>query len=155
MLSLQNQLNINLLLQNIFSLDTQAPDELINSFKIQHIAVNQPIFTEGEPADFMAFILKGAVEIKKETEFKGKNVVLSILYSGNFLGEMIICGEGKTHRTTTATTLEDTCLAVLSYNNACNFIEKYPGLGFKFCKHIMLEMTKRLMASNKRLTEVF
>lgn len=149
------QLELSQLLQHIFEETSQLPEDLPQFFDIKNIPKDMPIFTEGAPADFMAFILRGSVEIKKETEFKGKNVVLSILHSGNFLGEMIICGDGKTHRTTTATALEDTQLAILSYTRVCNLISKHPELGFKFCKHILLEITRRLMASNERLTAVF
>jgi CRP/FNR family transcriptional regulator, cyclic AMP receptor protein len=66
---------------------------------------NQRVFSQGEDCTGMYYIQKGRVKVSVSSK-QGKEAVVAILGTGDFLGEG--CLAGQTHAITSATTMEET-----------------------------------------------
>jgi len=113
------------------------------------------LFREDDPADYMAFILEGALEIKKKTEFADKHIVLSILGAGTFVGEIVLFEYENPVRCTTATALKKTQLALLAKERFETMSEEQPALCLRLLRSVLKEVTLRLRAANERMASVF
>ena len=122
-------------------------------FQPQEYGEGDTVFEEGEPCDFVGFIVSGRLEIKKETEFKGKTFVLGIYSEGSMVGELCIC-DGHP-RPYTAVALEDTTLIKVSKENLAKMIEERPDLGAKFLKGLLVSASIRLRKSFDRMASIF
>jgi len=54
-------------------------------FESKNIPAGETLWKKEDPFDYIAFIVSGRVEIKKETEFKGKNVIVGVYSNGALL----------------------------------------------------------------------
>jgi CRP/FNR family cyclic AMP-dependent transcriptional regulator len=77
-------------------------------FESKNIPAGETLWKEEDPFDYIAFIVSGRVEIKKETEFKGKNVIVGIYSKG------ALCILDDSLRKVTAVALEDVSLAIIT-----------------------------------------
>lgn len=111
------------------------------------------IFKEGDRPDYIAFIAKGSAEIQKETEFRGKQIVLGRMSKGSFLGEIALFDEEP--RSATAMALEDTELLVLRRQALEELSEAHPAIGIKIMKGIARVLSIRLRQLTERLVVVF
>ena len=76
-------------------------------FESKYIPAGETLWKEEDPFDYVAFIVSGRVEIKKETEYKGKNVIVGIYSKG------ALCILDDSLRKVTAVALEDVSLAII------------------------------------------
>ena len=97
-------------------------------FESKNIPAGETLWKEEDPCDYIAFIVSGRVEIKKETEFKGKNVIVGIYSNG------ALCILDDSLRKVTAVALEDVSLAIITQKNLDKLIDTNPGLGAKLLK---------------------
>jgi CRP/FNR family transcriptional regulator, cyclic AMP receptor protein len=118
-------------------------------FESKHISKGETLWKEEDPFDYIAFIVSGRVEIKKETEYKGKNVIVGI-YS-----KCALCILDDSLRKVTAVALEDVSLAIITQENLDKLIATNPGLGAKLLKGMLLTVSDRLRQSFDRLTVFF
>lgn len=112
------------------------------------------VFNEGEVGDYMAFIVSGLLEVKKETEFKGRQVVLAKLKPGSFVGEMSLVNE-KELRSATVIALDDSELLILKRDALDALVEKHPHIGIKILKGLNRILAIRLRKAVERLTTIF
>ena len=111
------------------------------------------LWREGDPCDYVAFIVAGRLEAKKETEFEGKQVVLGIYGPGSVAGEG--CFDEDSTRAVTAEALEDLSLIIITRESFEEMISVHPALGVKFLKGILQAVTKRLRKSYDRIASIF
>lgn len=122
-------------------------------FEPKEIREGEVLCREGDPCDFVAFIVSGRLEIKKETEFKGKEFVLGIYSAGSMVGELCIIDDHP--RPYTAVALEDCSLIRMSKGNFEKMLEEEPGLGVKFLRGLLLASSIRLRKSFDRMAAIF
>jgi len=134
-------------------LDAGDLDELPCYFQIREIPAGGIAWKEGDPCNYLAFIVSGKLEIKKETEFPGKQVIVGVYSKGAIAGE--ICILERQPREVSAVALEDTMLVILTCENFDRLIKEHPLLGIKFLKGILLTVSKRLKKSFDRLAAIF
>jgi len=127
--------------------------ELPCYFEQKHVAAGDALCEEGGTCDYVAFIISGQLEIRKDTEFTGKQVILGVYSRGSIVGELCILEDVP--RAVTAVALEDTALIVLRKEMFDRLIEEHPAIGAKFLKGILLVVSRRLRKSFERLAEVF
>ncbi len=108
---------------------------------------------EGDPCTYVAFIVSGRLEIKKETEFKGKEFVVGIYSAGTMVGELCIVDEHP--RPFTAVALEDSELIRMSKDNFEKMLAEEPALGVKFLRGLLLSSSIRLRKSFDRMASIF
>lgn len=103
----------------------------------------------------MAFIIEGSLEIKKKTEFLNKHIVLSILGTGTFVGEIVLFEYENPTRSATATALEKTELALLTKERFEALSQEQPAVCLRLLKSVLKEVALRLRAANERMASVF
>lgn len=117
------------------------------------ISTGEVLWNEGDAGDRAAFVVDGRVEIKKQTEFAGKHVIVGIYGQGSIVGEL--CLFDNEPREVTATALVDTSLLMLTHDRFNLLLTEHPDLGSKLLKGMLLTSSTRLRKSFERLASVF
>jgi CRP/FNR family cyclic AMP-dependent transcriptional regulator len=112
------------------------------------------IFKEGEKGDFVGFISQGRLEVKKSTEFEGKQVVLATLGRGSMVGELSFVDIDEP-RNATVVALENAEIVILKRDALEDLTRKWPQIGIKILKGIIRILAVRLRKSVERLTLIF
>ncbi|UCD34728.1 MAG: cyclic nucleotide-binding domain-containing protein [Nitrospiraceae bacterium] len=129
-------------------------EKITGYFEIALFPAGTILFREGEPGDYIGFIVSGALEVKKQTEFKGKAIVLATLKKGSFVGEMSLMGPHEP-RSATVVALEDSELVILKREELDALIDNYPRIGIKILRGLNQILTIRLRKTVDRLTSIF
>lgn len=122
-------------------------------FECRDVKAGETLWKEGASCDYVAFITSGKLEVKKETEFEGKPVIVGIYGKGAFVGELCILDGSP--RALTAVALEDVSLVVITQKNFNELVNKHPELGIQLLKGMLLSVSKRLRKSFGRLASIF
>ncbi len=122
-------------------------------FQCVTVSAGEVLWREGDDCDYVAFIVSGQVEVKKQTEFEGKHVIVGLYNRGAVVGAVCILDGSK--RAVTAKAVDDTSLAVISRDNFEKLIEEHPVLGTKLMKGMLLSFSVRLRKSFERLATFF
>jgi CRP-like cAMP-binding protein len=109
---------------------------------ISNYQSNQTVFSQGEPADSVYYILHGKLKITVISE-QGKEAVVAILGPDEFLGEG--CLNGQTHRIATATAVMDCEVMRLEKQVMIRVLHDEPTFSEMFITHL-LERTLRVEA---------
>ena len=126
---------------------------LLSYFQCKSIAKDEVLWEEGESCDFAAFIVSGRVEILKQTEFKGKHVVVGVYSKGAVVGALCILDGGK--RAVTAKALDDVSITAISKDNFEKLLKEEPELGMQLMKGMLVSFSTRLRKSFERLATFF
>jgi CRP-like cAMP-binding protein len=118
-------------------------------FESKYIPEGETLWKEEDPFNYIAFIVSGRVEIKKEAELGGMNVIVGIYSKG------AVCILDESLKKVTAVALEDVSLAIITQENLDKLIATNPGLGAKLLKGMLLTVSARLRKSFDRLTVFF
>jgi CRP/FNR family cyclic AMP-dependent transcriptional regulator len=118
-------------------------------FESKNIPAGETLWKEEDPFDYIAFIVSGRVEIKKEAEFGGMNVIMGIYSNG------ALCILDDSLKKVTAVALEDVSLAIITQENLDKLIATNPGLGAKLLKGMLLTISDRLRKSLDRIVTFF
>jgi CRP/FNR family cyclic AMP-dependent transcriptional regulator len=139
----------------LFHLLTNEEVELIIPYlDIVAFPKGASIFKEGEKGDFVGFISNGKLEVKKSTEFEGKQVILATLGRGSLVGELAFVDIDEP-RTATVVALENSELVVMKRDALEDLTGKWPYIGVKILKGIIRILAVRLRKSTERLTLIF
>ncbi len=139
---------------NIFhTLDEEELKQLAGEFELKHCPAKTVLFKEGEPGDYIGLILSGRFEVKKTTEFKGKQIVIAVLSRGSSVGEMSIIDEKP--RSATMVAIEDSELLIMRREALNDFIERNPRIGIKILREINRILAIRLRGAIERITALF
>jgi CRP-like cAMP-binding protein len=122
-------------------------------FKRRLVKAGEVLFREGDSCDYLAYIITGKLEIKKATEFQGKEFVLGIYAKGSLVGEL--CFLDRSPRPYSAVALEECTLVELSKENFDAMVAEVPELGIKFLKGLLLAASIRLRKSFDRMAAIF
>jgi len=129
--------------------------QICHLFKVKTLSKGQVLFKEGEPGQFIAFVISGKLEIKKQTEFPDKHFVLAMLGPGAFVGEMAIADKEDNIRSATATALEDTTIAFLERKDFEQLLIKYPESSVRLLRAMLRIVCQRLDGVNQRMAAIF
>ncbi|MDQ7787366.1 MAG: cyclic nucleotide-binding domain-containing protein [Thermodesulfovibrionales bacterium] len=124
-------------------------EHLAAFFKSKNVPAGEPLWKEEDPFDYIAFIVSGKVEIKKEAEFGNMNVIMGMYSRG------ALCILDDSLRKVTAIALEDVSLAIITQENLDKLIATNPGLGAKLLKGMLLTVSDRLRKSFDRIVTFF
>jgi CRP-like cAMP-binding protein len=112
------------------------------------------LIKEGEYGDFLAFIVRGKMEVKKQTEFAGKQIVLATLSRGSLVGELSFINSEEP-RSATVVALEDSEVVILRRDALDNLTREYPEIGVLILKGMIRILAIRLRKAVERLSYVF
>ena len=90
------------------TLSDQEMDELVKGASIKSFASGQPLFKEGDEADGLHLIRRGSVTISNM--IGDKEVVLSYVAAGNYIGEMALLSDARRSATARAAVNAETIL---------------------------------------------
>ncbi len=122
-------------------------------FEMRRVSAGETIWHEGDSCDYMTFIVSGHLEVKKDTEFRDRQITLGIYGAGSIAGEL--CMLDQQPRVVTATAIEDVTIIVLSRPDFEQLLEDHPVLGIKLLKGMLLSTSTRLRKSFDRLVSIF
>jgi CRP-like cAMP-binding protein len=122
-------------------------------FSVRQVAAGEELWHEGEAGEYLAFVLSGCMQLKKDTEFGGKPVVVGVFSAGAVIGELSFSRNDV--RVVTAAALEDCQVAVLTRSRFDALVKDHPALGVKLLETVLQATCKRLEKSYERLAAIF
>lgn len=108
----------------------------------------ETIFLQGDKGDFMAFVIKGSVDITKDISETRDTIVVTIA-SGTHFGELTLA-DGKP-RSASAVAREDVTLLILTKAQLDKLIDDDHDLGVKILKHLLGLVCGRLRLTTREL----
>lgn len=122
-------------------------------FSVKQVAAGDELWHEGEAGEYLAFVLSGCMQLKKDTEFGGTPVVVGVFSDGAVIGELSFSRNDV--RVLTAAALENSQVAVLTRPRFDALVKEYPALGVKLLEAVLQATCKRLEKSYERLAAIF
>lgn len=135
-------------------LDEDEMDKVIPFLEVVDYPKGTVVFNEGDPGDFIGFITSGLLEVKKQTEFKNRQIVIAIVGKGSFVGEIALI-DHKQPRSATVVALENSELIIMRHHALDAIIERYPGIAVKIMKGLNQIMAIRMQKAMERLASIF
>lgn len=134
-------------------LDDKDVEILSPYFQCRRLQAGENLWVEGDVSNFVAFIVNGRIETKKETEFRGKQVVVGVYSHESLIGIVSILSSEP--RPITATALEESHLLLLHKEKFDEINQRYPDLGGRLMKGMLFCLSMRLRQSYERLAAIF
>lgn len=128
-------------------------EEVSPFFNCRAVRAGNCVWVSGDPSEYMAFIVSGRVQLKVDTEFPGKQVVVGVFGRGAAIG--VSSAVVSLPRVSTALAMEDTGLILISRENFEALTERHPHLGVKLLKGMLLSESTRLNKAYARLASIF
>jgi CRP-like cAMP-binding protein len=117
------------------ALDAQAfLDSAGITKKVAEYAAAAVIFAQGEPGDSVMYIRKGAVRLSVLSH-AGKEAIVGVLGSGDFLGEGALAGQPV--RMGTATAVSATSVLVVPKRQMIQLLHEAPGFSDRFIEYML------------------
>lgn len=122
-------------------------------FNCRRVKAGENLWLSGDPCDYIAFIVSGRVQLKVDTEFPGKQVVVGVFSRGAAIG--VNCAVGQKPRHSTARAMDNTGLILITQENFDRLIDSHPRLGVKLLRGMLFSETTRLQKAYARLASIF
>jgi CRP-like cAMP-binding protein len=122
-------------------------------FTEQKFPAGSALWQVGDAGDYLACVMTGSVEIKVDTEFPGKQLVMGVFCAGAAIGAS--CLLDHLPRSTAAKTLEPATLLLLNRQQFAALTSEHPQIGIKLLKGMLLAEASRLRQAYARLASVF
>lgn len=113
---------------------TTLLEKITEGKTVLNVRKGKTIFSQGEEADAIYFIVSGKVKLSV-VSLGGKEAVLSMLESPSFVGEG--CMVGQTRRVGTASALEPTTVFRIEKRAMLRALHEQPGLSDKFTSALL------------------
>jgi len=107
---------------------------------------------EGERMQQAAFLVEGRLAVKKETEYRGKFILLAVLESGAVVGEGALAGRDRHGAIMEA--MEMCRLLVLSRRNFERLLDEQPHLAAQLLRRLLYVVGLRLNRAGERLASL-
>lgn len=133
-------------------LDEDELDILCPFLQFRRWPIQSVLMQEGEPGDFMGFLVQGQLAVRKETAFAGKHILLAILEPGTMVGEISVIAHEQRNASVVAT--EESTLLELTSEGFALLVEQNPVLGVKFLRQIVNVVSLRLRKADDRLARL-
>jgi CRP/FNR family cyclic AMP-dependent transcriptional regulator len=133
--------------------DDEDIDKIAPFFELRDYPAGSIIFKEGDPGNFIGFVISGKLEVKKQTEFKGNQVIIALLTKGAMVGELSMFD--KRQRSATVEAVEDTSLIIFRSESMDSLMQQHPYTGIKILKGLIKILSLRLRKATERLTNIF
>ena len=148
-----NQRNLPLAreeLQEIFPfLTAEESEQFCLYLEVREWQADGVLMRDGDPGNFMGFLVRGKLAVKKETTFPGKHTLVALLERGSMVGEIAVIEPCP--RNATVVAAENSKLLVLTSESLDKLLEENPKLGTKLLKRIIHVLGSRLRKASDRL----
>jgi CRP-like cAMP-binding protein len=119
----------------------------MNTFRVKKKEI---IFKEGEPGNFMCFIVEGTILVLKKSD-KGKRVPIAKLGPKRSLGEMAMIDQSP--RSATAIAASDSILLTISKKGFDKLIMDHPRIGVVLLKRIAVILCAYVRKTSSELAD--
>lgn len=136
-----------------YMFDDEDIDKIAPFFELRDYPAGSIIFKEGDPGNFIGFVISGKLEVKKQTEFKGNQIIIALLTKGAMVGELSMFD--KRQRSATVEAVEDTSLIIFRSESMDSLMQQHPYTGIKILKGLIKILSLRLRKATDRLTNIF
>jgi len=109
------------------------------------------IFKEGDPGDFVCFVVEGILEVVK-TATDGTEKSIAKLISGCSIGEMAVAGSFP--RSATVRSRTEATLLTLQRDRLARICEDHPQIGVKIYRAIAQLLSMHLRKTSENLSEL-
>jgi len=140
-------------LEGLHIFSSEELKHLLPYLKGRQVAAGETLWQESQAGNYLALILSGHLEAKKDTEFPGKQVVVAVFGPGAVVGELSFLDQSP--RAVSVVALEDVSLAVIGRDEFRQLFEDHPAAGMKLYRTILLALASRLKKSYERLAAIF
>ncbi len=130
-------------------LTPEEREEIFDYIELKKWVAEQIVMREGEPGDFMGFVVDGKLAVKKETSSPGQYIHVAVLDKGAMVGEASAFDTGK--RTATVETMEDSTLLIITRQKLDLLFKNNKELGVKIMKRILHVLSMRLQDADDHL----
>jgi CRP-like cAMP-binding protein len=138
----------------IFSLlDDEDIEKIAPYFELKTYPSGEVVFKEKDPGDFVGCVISGKLEVKKQTEFKGNQVIIALLTKGALVGELSIFDRHS--RSATVEAVEKTTMLILRNDAIEALMQEHPHTGIKLLRGLLRILSIRLRKATERLTNIF
>jgi CRP/FNR family cyclic AMP-dependent transcriptional regulator len=138
----------------IFSLlDDEDIEKIAPFFELITYQPGTIVFHEDDPGDFFGLVMSGKLEVKKHTEFRGKQVIIALLTKGALVGELSIFDRHS--RSATVEAEEKTTMLIIRNDKLEALMQEHPCTGIKILKGLLRILSLRLRKATERLTTIF
>lgn len=138
------------LLKNIPYFSELTIEEMINLVRRsrkQKYSTRSTIMHKGELGDDTYLILRGKVKVMV-THADGREIILNILKSGDFFGEMAVFDNMP--RSATVIAAEDCEVLIISRENITDLIKRNPQIAFK----LLSDMSRRVREADEQISSL-
>ena len=126
-------------------------DEIISSLDVIELDDRQILFREGDPGEHFFVVLGGVLEVLM-AEDTPEELLLNVLYEGEYLGEMSLLMPGG-HRTASVRARGKSTLLSLSRGQFMNITKKHPELAISMVRVLSQRLDATNTATFRDLTE--
>ena len=118
---------------------------------VRKLEPGEVLFAEGEPGEFMCFILEGSVDVLQENA-AGKSVVINQVARGRSLGEMSLID--GTARSATVKARGDAVVLILTREGFSRLIEVRPKVGVALLLEVSRLICQHLKKQSSRVADL-
>ena len=115
------------------------------------IEEGEVLFQEGDQGDYICFVIKGGLDVVKNTGVPGETVTIATIERKRSMGEMSVID--TTTRSVTAIARSRTALASLPQKSFNIILDRHPKTGIKILKGIARLMSLNLRKTSSRLAD--
>lgn len=129
---------------------SQEVEDLLPYVTQRTVAAGEGLLRDGDPADFLGFLLAGRLAVKKETSFQGKYILVAVIEPGGLVGELAAVEKGR--RSATVVAMEECRLLLLSHDAMNRMLVEKSALGIAVLKRVIHVQGHRLRQASERLS---
>lgn len=126
---------------------------LMEYLHCRSVTAGELLWSEQDACGEMAFIVSGRLEVRKQTEFPGKDVIVGVYGPGSIVGELCVL-KGQP-RSVTVSAIDDCELLMMGAAEFDALTAKSPELAVKLLKGMLLTVSTRLNKAFERLASIF
>jgi len=127
-------------------------DDIAPYFECRQIQPGQYLWKEHTPGTYIALIINGRVEVRKETDLKG-SVVVGVYSRGASIGELSLLDGSQ--RSESVLALDHVDLVFLTKECFQRLISDHPATGVRLLEGLLMTVSRRLKKSFERLAAIF
>jgi len=134
-------------------LSAEDNHRLLGYLRCAQATSGERLWSEGDRCGDMAFIVSGKLEIRKQTEFAGKDVIVGVYGPGSIVGELCILQGAP--RSVSVVAQGDCELLLLGATGFDQLAAEAPELAVRLLKGMLLTTSTRLGKAFERLAAIF
>jgi len=115
------------------------------------IKTGEILFREGDPGDYVCFVVEGGLDVLKEGSETGKQVVIATVAPKRSIGEMSVID--RTARSATVKARVGTSLLSLPKKSFDDLLDSHPRIGIPILKGIARLLSMNMRKTSSRLAD--